>query len=144
MIGSPDHSESRHPFTADSDPLFFRLLREAWGNEDAFHAFELAVAPYIHHGHIGIPRISVQLFSDDDREALDSMQIQGEEVPVWPFRIAAASPTESSGVWEHGEAHFLQDDALWRAVKGVNLNCNFFLFSQLHTYVSHIFETFFT
>ena len=114
---------ARHPFTADSDPRFFRLLQEKWG-EDAVHAFALAVAPYVGRGHIGVPRISLQLFSDDDWPA-PNMRIQGEEVGVWPFRVAAAPGTEKHGVWEQGQVHFLQDVSLWQAVKGAQFLIQF-------------------
>lgn len=108
---------SRHPFTEDSDDFFFQELRRTWG-DDAVHAFALAVAPYVHRGPIGIPRISVQLLSDEDWHVLTHMQSRGAEINVWPFRIPAASSAQSRGVWEDGEVQFLQDDALWRVVQG--------------------------
>ena len=116
-----------HPFSAISDSCFFRMLKQAFGERDARNAFRLAVAPYLKRGPpLGVPRISLQLFSDQDWAHIRYMQIRGEVKEVWPFRIEAKPAAQPHGVWKHGEVQFLLDDDLWEAVKG-----SFFFFFYL-------------
>ena len=160
-----DHAWEDYPFSADSDESYFLRLTESWRGYGAGNAFALAVAPYLKPSHLGIPRASVQLFTEEALEVLDeihrarvvdarpwpydlvwrldAMQILGRTERIRPFRIDAAPTPVSDGVWADGNVRFLDDPAVWDALKSIDraaVSGYKYTVDQLHAGTTIVFQ----